>query len=87
MTRQDIVVIADVKKSFGKGTNRKLAVRGISFGIKAGECLGLLGENGAGKSTLIGLMTGQHAPDDGELWFADKKYEATIIVLFVKCFF
>ena len=62
----DFVVAADLKKSYGAGAQRKLAVRGVSLGIKPGECLGLLGANGAGKSTFIGLLSGQLAPDDGE---------------------
>ena len=39
----------------------------VSFDLRAGEILGLLGENGAGKSTLISILYGLYRPDAGEL--------------------
>lgn len=44
----------------------KQAVKDISFTIKEGEAVGLVGMNGAGKSTLIKLLLGILSPDDGE---------------------
>ncbi|MGH2405876.1 MAG: ABC transporter ATP-binding protein [bacterium] len=41
------------------------ALRGISFHIESGECLGYIGPNGAGKSTTIKLMTGILVPNSG----------------------
>eukprot|EP00927_Polykrikos_kofoidii_P034685 TRINITY_DN29376_c0_g1_i1.p1 TRINITY_DN29376_c0_g1~~TRINITY_DN29376_c0_g1_i1.p1 ORF type:complete len:1346 (-),score=182.74 TRINITY_DN29376_c0_g1_i1:24-4061(-) len=38
------------------------AVRGISLGIRKGECFGLLGPNGAGKTTTLGVLTGEIRP-------------------------
>ncbi|CAK0867670.1 unnamed protein product [Prorocentrum cordatum] len=38
------------------------AVRGISLGVRAGECFGLLGPNGAGKTTTLALLTGEVRP-------------------------
>ncbi len=59
---------------FGSGkTERQLrrkefwAVDDISFEVKRGECLGLLGHNGAGKSTLLKVLTGLIAPDRGRI--------------------
>lgn len=43
------------------------AVKDISFEVKRGECLGLLGHNGAGKSTLLKVLTGLIAPDQGKI--------------------
>jgi len=42
------------------------AVRGISFGLEAGELLGFIGPNGAGKSTTIKILTGILHPTSGE---------------------
>jgi iron complex transport system ATP-binding protein len=46
------------------------ALRGVSFGARAGEFVGLLGPNGAGKSTLIRLVAGLLAPAAGEVHLA-----------------
>src|SRR6202020_159612 len=41
------------------------AVKGIDFGVGAGEVFGLLGPNGAGKSTTIGMLTTTIMPTSG----------------------
>lgn len=41
------------------------AVKDISFELKRGECLGLIGHNGAGKSTLLKMLNGLIKPDQG----------------------
>ena len=43
------------------------ALSDVSFGIKRGECHGLMGENGAGKSTLGKVLAGIHRPDAGQI--------------------
>src|SRR6202049_4103627 len=53
-----------VSKSFG-GT---VAVDDVSFGLRAGEVLALLGENGAGKSTCVKLLAGVYRPERGHLF-------------------
>ena len=60
--------LSDVLKVFGlkKKFRRLAAVRDVSFGVKAGECFGLLGINGAGKTTSFRMLTGDETPSRGE---------------------
>ncbi len=50
-----------------------VAVDGVSFDMKPGEVIGLLGDNGAGKSTFIKMISGVYQPDGGEIFFEGKK--------------
>lgn len=56
-----IVSVDSLSKSF----DDKLVLADISFELKAGEILGLLGNNGTGKSTLINIMAEYISPDKG----------------------
>jgi len=54
------------------------AVDDISFSVEQGSIFGLLGPNGAGKTTLLRMITGIFYPDEGEIVFNDKKFDALI---------
>ncbi|MBQ8506826.1 MAG: sugar ABC transporter ATP-binding protein [Clostridia bacterium] len=62
-----ILEIRDITKRF-PGV---LALRNVSFTVRKGEILGLIGENGAGKSTLLKIMNGVyvHGSYEGEMRF------------------
>lgn len=42
-------------------------LKGISFRIKKGEMLAIIGANGAGKSTLLGTLSGLYQPQSGKV--------------------
>jgi ribose transport system ATP-binding protein len=60
---EPLLTLRGVTKRFGGA----VALDGVDFDLWAGEIHGLLGENGAGKSTLMKILSGVHAPDEGEL--------------------
>lgn len=43
------------------------AVKDLSFELRRGECLGLIGRNGAGKTTLLRMLNGLIKPDTGKI--------------------
>ena len=49
----------------GKLITSKVAVKGVTFGVKRGECFGLLGTNGAGKTTTFKALSGEITPTYG----------------------
>jgi ABC-type polysaccharide/polyol phosphate transport system ATPase subunit len=52
---------------FRKNKGYFTALDSISFNIKRGECIGVVGQNGAGKSTLLSLLLGTSYPTSGEI--------------------
>ena len=60
---ENIIEISGLNKSFGKVK----AVRDVSFKVKKGEILGIVGKNGSGKSTLAKIIAGIVTPDSGQI--------------------
>ncbi len=66
MTQGNVVLdIEGLSKRFG-GVQ---AVLDLSFQVRAGEILGVIGPNGSGKTTMFHLVTGFHRPDRGHVRF------------------
>jgi branched-chain amino acid transport system ATP-binding protein len=51
------------------------AVNGVSFEVRAGECVALIGPNGAGKSTCFACIAGQHRLTAGEVRWAGERID------------
>lgn len=51
----------------GKSYGAKEVLKNVSFEIKLGEIVGILGQNGAGKTTLMRILTGYLLPNDGKV--------------------
>ncbi|XP_038971218.1 protein TRIGALACTOSYLDIACYLGLYCEROL 3, chloroplastic isoform X2 [Phoenix dactylifera] len=64
-----LIECRDVHKSFGD----KQILRGVSFKIRQGEAVGIIGPSGTGKSTVLKVMAGLLAPDKGEVFIRGRK--------------
>ena len=64
----NVVIEAD---NLRKGYGNHLLIDELSFKLPPGGIVGVIGPNGAGKSTLFRMLTGQEAPDAGEVSFGD----------------
>uniref|UniRef100_A0A8C0LEY2 ATP binding cassette subfamily A member 9 n=1 Tax=Canis lupus dingo TaxID=286419 RepID=A0A8C0LEY2_CANLU len=69
-----VIIASCLRKEYaGKKRNcfakrkKKVAIRNVSFCVKKGEVIGLLGHNGAGKSTTIKMITGDTNPTAGQV--------------------
>ena len=50
-----------------KGYTEYKVLKGVSFEVKKGEFVGIVGRNGSGKSTLLKIMSGIYTPENGEV--------------------
>jgi len=64
---ENAIEAKDVWKSYQLGETRIDALRGLSFVLKRGEFVALVGSSGSGKSTLLHLLGALDKPDRGEL--------------------
>lgn len=65
----------------GRQSHRVLAVDDVSFSIRRGECLGLVGESGCGKTTASKLILRAVAPDSGAIRFHDGDRMVDVLTL------
>jgi putative ABC transport system ATP-binding protein len=62
-----LVEVNDVVKSFKVGDGEVTILKGISFDVKEGEFVSIVGPSGNGKSTLLNMITGIDRPTAGEV--------------------
>ena len=77
---QLLLDVRDLRKSFAASTSalerrgngssqRAMAVDGVTFSVRRGETLGIVGESGCGKTTLARMIVRLIEPDSGEMHF------------------
>jgi len=71
------IELRDIKKSYGSGAARTPVLRGVSFEIKSGELIALVGQSGSGKSTLLNIIGGLDTADSGAVNVLGHDYAKT----------
>ena len=64
---QNIIQVQKVSQRFHSADGEFVALDNVSFDVRAGETLSLIGHSGCGKSTLLNLIAGLTLPSDGVL--------------------
>lgn len=76
MEQEMLLEVKDITKQFGITT----ALDKVSFVLKKGEILGLIGENGSGKSTMSSIISGMQPADSGFMTFDGNPWAPETVV-------
>lgn len=68
----EILRVENLNKTYGKGENQVKAVDNVSFSVKKGEFVAIIGASGSGKSTLLHLIGGVDRPTSGKVFIDGK---------------
>ncbi|MFN0120879.1 MAG: ABC transporter ATP-binding protein [Blastocatellia bacterium] len=68
----DVIRTSDIWKTYVMGDEEIHALRGVSFGIRRGEYVAIIGPSGSGKSTLMNMIGCLDTPTKGEYWLNGK---------------
>ena len=85
-----LLEVKNLSKSFGsrasswfgaKAADRVMAVDDVSFFVRRGECLGLVGESGCGKTTTAKMILRSIQPDSGQVIFNDSGIAQDVLAM------
>lgn len=69
--RPVVMEVRAITKSLPLGNEQIAILKGISFQIRQGEFISIIGPSGSGKSTLLGILAGLDAPSSGQVLIED----------------
>lgn len=64
----EILKVENLTKIYGKGSTKVVALDNVSFSVKKGEFVAIVGASGSGKSTLLHLLGGVDRPTSGKVY-------------------
>ena len=70
---QEILKVSSIKKTFLKDGESNTEINDVSFTVKKGQCVGIVGESGCGKSTTVRVILGLLNFDEGEIILSGNK--------------
>ena len=68
----EILKVENLTKKYGKGSTEVVALDNVSFSVKKGEFVAIVGASGSGKSTLLHLISGVYRPTSGKVYIDGK---------------
>lgn len=68
----EILKVENLTKVYGKDENEVRALDGVSFSVKKGEFVAIIGPSGSGKSTLLHILGGVDRPTSGKVFMDGK---------------
>lgn len=71
--KMDILKVENLSKIYGKKETLVRAIDNISFSIKRGEFVAIIGASGSGKSTLLHLLAGIDTPTSGKIFIENQE--------------
>ena len=72
-TNMNVIEVNNITKHYLLGTQTVEALRGVSFGIKQGEFIAIMGPSGSGKSTLMNIIGCLDTPTNGTYHLNNKE--------------
>lgn len=81
----EILKVENLRKEYGEGNSRVVALDGVNLTINRGEFVAIVGPSGSGKSTLLHIIGGVDSPDDGKVYIDGNdisKYSSKELALF-----
>ncbi len=73
---EPLIELRGIRRTFTQGERTLEVLRGVSFGVRAGEMLALVGPSGSGKSTLLHIAGLLERPDAGEVVILGQRCES-----------